>query len=279
MAINTTFMIFCLIIHNVYYFEKLYKNEGFKSNIMKLSTVIGSVNNNPEYYMFIPKQILFWNHFGIKFIAIFIGDKIPEELSEYSNNIILWSRNTNLNSAYVAQNIRLYYTALLDLPEDEMVMITDMDMLPCSPSYYKDGLDAFIKDDFIYYRNIDEEHKQIYMCYNAAHPDTWGKCFGIHSEQDIELKLYYYYNYSYNGIPGSNGWYTDQLIMYNSLIHYPNLKVLERPLRRLETWIYQRYLNEGHSNFFINYDDAHFHRSYFSNQLFIENAENQLLNS
>jgi len=27
---------------------------------MKLTTVIGSVNNNPKYYMFIPKQILFW---------------------------------------------------------------------------------------------------------------------------------------------------------------------------------------------------------------------------
>ena len=41
---------------------------------MKLTTVLASVNNNRDYYLFIPKQILFWEKFSIKFIAIFIGD-------------------------------------------------------------------------------------------------------------------------------------------------------------------------------------------------------------
>ena len=45
---------------------------------MKLTTVIGSVNNNPKYYMFIPKQILFWKKFGINFIAVFVGNHIPD---------------------------------------------------------------------------------------------------------------------------------------------------------------------------------------------------------
>ena len=31
---------------------------------MKLKLVLGSVNNNKEYYDFIPKQIYFWNKFG-----------------------------------------------------------------------------------------------------------------------------------------------------------------------------------------------------------------------
>ena len=35
---------------------------------MKLTTVLASTNNNPDYYMFIPKHILFWNKFDIKFI-------------------------------------------------------------------------------------------------------------------------------------------------------------------------------------------------------------------
>jgi len=242
---------------------------------MRLSTVISSVNDNPEYYMFIPKQILFWNKFGIRFIAIFIGNKIPDILSAYSDNIILWLKNTDLNTAYVSQNIRIYYTAILDLPDDEMVMITDMDMLPCSPTYYTAELDYFKKDDFIYYRNIDPEEKQIYMCYNAAHPSTWSKCFGIETIEDIEKRLNDNYNTSYTGIPGSFGWYTDQVIMYNTLIHYPNLKILNRPLRRLEMWMYQEHLNCNHSNFFTTYDDAHFHRSYFSNLKFIEDAEKQ----
>ena len=43
---------------------------------MKLTTVIGSVNDNPKYYMFIPKQILFWKKFGINFVAVFVGNHI-----------------------------------------------------------------------------------------------------------------------------------------------------------------------------------------------------------
>jgi len=59
---------------------------------MKLTTVLASVNNNPAYYMFIPKQIVFWHHFDIKFIAIFVGPEIPAELMPYADNIILWKK-------------------------------------------------------------------------------------------------------------------------------------------------------------------------------------------
>ena len=60
---------------------------------MKLTTVLGSTNNNPNYYKFIPKQISFWNNFNVKFIAIFVGNELPEELVPYKNNIILWNKN------------------------------------------------------------------------------------------------------------------------------------------------------------------------------------------
>ena len=90
---------------------------------MKLTTVLSSANNNPKYYMFVPKQIKFWNRFNIKFIAIFVGENIPEVLLDYKDNIILYNKNLNLNSVYIAQNIRIFYPALLSLPDDEIVMI------------------------------------------------------------------------------------------------------------------------------------------------------------
>ena len=116
---------------------------------MKLTTVIASVNNNPKYYMFIPKQILFWKRFNINFLAIFIGDSIPDELQEYKNNIVLWTLNLDLNTAYVAQNLRMYFTALIYLPDDEMVMLTDMDMMPTNPTYYTSNLAQYKHEDFI----------------------------------------------------------------------------------------------------------------------------------
>jgi hypothetical protein len=244
--------------------------------MMKLTTVIGSVNNNAEYYMFLPKQILFWNKFGINFICIFVGEYIPDELKQYSSNIILWNKNLDLNSAYVAQNLRMYYTSLLKLPDDELVMMTDMDMLPMNDKYYKEGLENFTKNDFIYYRYI--ETNQIFMCYNAAHPSIWALLFNIYSENDIEKKIIDNYNIMYNGIHGSTGWFIDQQIMYKTLINYKNLKVLNRQIKRLEMNNYKNHLQNNDINFISNYDDSHFHRSYFDNIELIINAENQLNN-
>jgi hypothetical protein len=241
---------------------------------MKLTTVLASVDNNPAYYMFIPKQIIFWKKMGIRFIAVFVGEKIPDELMAYKDNIELWNNNLNINSAYVAQNIRMYYTALIDLPEDELIMMTDMDMLPTHHSYYTEGLEEFKFEDFIYYRNVDG--KQIYMCYNAAHPKIWGKLFGIHNTNDIKMILYESYTVKYSGIPGSIGWFNDQLIMFKKLINYEHLKVLNRPIKRLEMDMYKKHIEDKDENFIKDYDDAHFHRSYFNNQAFIEDAEKQL---
>ena len=241
---------------------------------MRLTTVFSSTNDNPAYYLFIPKQISFWARFGIKFIAAFVGDVLPNELVPYTDNIILWPHSPNMKSAYVAQNLRIYYPALLNLPEGEMVMITDMDMLPTNNTYYTDGLSNFGPDDFIYYRHIDGN--QIYMCYNAATPRTWAKIFKINSEDDISAILLNNYNINYNGIPGSTGWYTDQEVLYKYLHNYPQLKVLNRPLRRLEVYNYRNFLSLGQTNFISGFDDVHFHRSYKDNEAYIVDAEKQL---
>ena len=242
---------------------------------MKLATVFCAVNDNPEYYRFIPKQITFWRKFGIRFVAAFVGRSLPAELIPYSHSIILWHRNADLNSAFVAQNLRLYYPALLNVADDEAVMITDMDMLPMSPTYYTAGLENYAKEDFIYYRHVDGN--QIYMCYNAAHPHTWGAIFGIKSDTDVERALYANYAAGYNGVPGSTGWFKDQEVLYQKLMYYPRLRVLNRPIRRLEVWTYIQLLQQGHTHFIGEYDDAHFHRSYNRNQFLIADAEGQLL--
>jgi len=243
---------------------------------MKLTTVLASVNNNSDYYLFIPKQILFWKKFDIKFIALFVGEHIPEEIVHCSDNIILWNNNLDLNTAFVSQNLRIYYPALLNLPENELVMITDMDMLPMRPNYYCDGLENFSMDDFIYYRHVDGN--QIYMCYNAAHPSVWKKVFSINNQDDIKNRINETFIRSYNGIPGSKEWFIDQEIMYINLINYPNLKILNRPIKRLETWEYIDKLHSNRNGIFINcYDDAHFHRNYKNNEFLILHAENNLI--
>ena len=72
---------------------------------MRLTTVLGSVDNCPRYYKFIPFQIFFWNKINVKFICVFVGTEIPKELKKYEKNIILWNKNLDLNTAFVAQNL------------------------------------------------------------------------------------------------------------------------------------------------------------------------------
>lgn len=234
---------------------------------MKLTTVLGSSNLNPDYYMFIPKQIIFWKHFNIKFIAILVGDHIPNELILYIDNIILWNNNLHLNTAFVAQNIRIYYPAIINtLLDDDIIMITDMDMLPMNNSYFTNDIHKFTKDDFIYYRYVD--NNQIFMCYNAAHPNTWANVFQIFNQNDIVNRLNNTYNYNY--IPRKIAWYIDQEIMYNHLIKYPHLKILNKNINRLEMFHF------NNNTIVYKYDDAHFHRSYSNNINKILIAQKQL---
>ena len=64
--------------------------------------------------------------------------------------------------------------------------------------------------------------------------------------------------------------------MYKKLIGYKYLKVLNRPLKRLEVDMYYNHLNNNDHNFILDYDDCHFHRDYFKNKFLILDAIKQL---
>lgn len=246
--------------------------------MMKLTTVISSVNDNSHYYNFIPYQIEVWRKFNINFIALYVGESIPDELQQFSDNIILWDKNLDINSVYVGQMLRVLYPALLDLPDDELVMVTDMDMLPSTQAYYTDGLDSFEKKDFLTYKK--PANKMVYICYNAAHPDTWGEVFGVKSEQDVEKALYDNRPSDYTGAHGGAGWYADQLFMYDKLINYDSFKVLNRSRRRLEMSTCSKLVTRRTPGFINHYDDIPFHRSFFNhlrNLEYVCNVEMDLM--
>ncbi len=243
---------------------------------MKLKYVLATTNNNPEYYKFIPTQIQFWGFFGITFIAVYIGDIIPNELLPFKSNIIHWPHTQQLHSVYVAQHIRLLIPAIINIPDDQYIMITDMDMLPASPQYYIDGLDKFNQDDFIYFRHQDVD--EFYMCYNAAHPKTWAKLFNICSIDDIITTLVNNYPSTYNGQKDvEHAWFNDQKFLYKTVHSYENLKLLNRPIKRLEVFQYINHLNNNDRNFIKNYDDIHFHQSFIRNELLIKHALTELI--
>ena len=243
---------------------------------MKLKYVLGTTNDNPNYYRFIPSQIQFWAYFGIKFIAIYIGETIPNQLLPFKHNIIHWPHTPQLNSIYVSQMIRLLIPALIKIPDDHCIMITDMDMLPASPNYYLENIENYSNDNFIYYRQQDAD--QFYMCYNAAHPKTWAKLFNVYSEDDITKILIDNYPDNYTGQKDIvHSWFTDQTFLYKTVHNYEHLIILNRPIKRLEVCAYIYHLNNNHCNFIKNYDDIHFHQSYQLHEVLINHALTEII--
>ena len=75
---------------------------------MRLDTVILASNDNPDYLDFWPIVSEAWELMGIEPILIYTG----EQKKNLKGNVINFE-SKKLNSAFVAQNIRILYTSIL----------------------------------------------------------------------------------------------------------------------------------------------------------------------
>ena len=150
-----------------------------------------------------------------------IANKIIEELIPYKDNIVLFPPIKNMDTGFIAQNIRLLYPALMDA--EGGILITDMDMIPMNRLYYAQQIVKYDNSKFISYRPLHCVGKdEIAMCYNVATPDIWSEVFNINNTQDIHTTLkYLYQNKKYKGEYGGShykiGWLTDQLYLFEKV--------------------------------------------------------------
>jgi hypothetical protein len=95
-------------------------------------------------------------------------------------------------------------------------MLSDMDMIPLQRDFFVKGFEQFSPMQFVSLRGIDENEKQIYMCYVGARPTVWSEMFGIKTVDDVRARLIEYSEqYQSNGKHGSVGWCSDQILLYN----------------------------------------------------------------
>lgn len=157
---------------------------------MILDCVVTATNDNPMYIGFVPIFIQTWKKLypRVDVKIIVVADKIPQEIEEYSENIILYQPLRNISSVFISQYIRLLYPCILDYKN--AILITDMDMMPMNRTYYTDNISPYDDNKFIYYRgNACFEMNQMAMCYNAACPKVWREIFNINTFEDIEKRL------------------------------------------------------------------------------------------
>ena len=203
-------------VHKENYKQSLSKLPNIKK--LELTDVVSAVNDNPNYIGFIPIFIKTWKKLfpRVKIHIILIADKIPSKYSEYANYITLFNIS-HISSAYIAQNIRIFWPALIRNANG--VLITDIDMVPMNRSYFN-SINMYTSDKFVSYRNPDKTvgKDQIAICYCIATPNIWREIFNINTKQDIINTLTTNYKkLRYENTHNGAGWFNDQIILRYSV--------------------------------------------------------------
>jgi hypothetical protein len=183
---------------------------------MKIKHVVSAIDNNPKYTRFVPIFVKCWKHFypDINITILYISNsKVSDEFAAYCDYIKQINVPPHMQSAYVAQVIRLLWPALVN--ESEAVVITDIDNIPGNKYYF--NID--FQETFTSMRpNHVVADRQISMMFCVASSKVWADIFNIYSESDIYSFLYTNYNEIYDGHHGGLGWYSDQEIVYKYVI-------------------------------------------------------------
>ena len=188
---------------------------------MKIDCILTSCNSNKNYLDFIPIFIKAWKYIlpGSSVKIILILEEIPKKFIQYKKNIILFKPIAGISSAFISQNIRTLYPAIL--PFKNGVLISDIDMIPLSQNYYTQTIKNLQNNSFVSYRNCLEASKEIAICYNIATPKIWSEIFHIKNEKDIKDRLESLCKkVQYDDKIGSPSWSTDQVYLYKHIANW-----------------------------------------------------------
>ena len=203
-----------------------------KKKSIKFETVFTATDIN--YLHYLPNFVKSWNLVfpEIFLIIVFIGKEInfPKKYIFYKKYLIFIEPIHGFDTAYLAQNIRLYYPALLN---STGVLITDIDSYPMNRDYYLNVSRYSEYDQFISYRPqwvVGDD--QLAMNYILASSETWGKVFKVNNIQDVINKLILHYPLNYGQqskelIWLKEGWFTDQQLLYNYAKEYDKLVIMD----------------------------------------------------
>lgn len=174
----------------------------------KIDRVIISTNLNPMYYQFWPLVAKMWSHFGIKpTLALIAPEGTPIDTS--IGEVYRFDPIPNLPTSTQAQAMRLLLPAYF---EDEVCLISDIDMIPLNKQYFEESIKGLPDNAFVVYRDqaYGENFPQYPMCYLAAKGKTFKDLFNIDSIHNIPRILQ-------DWIARGYGWQTDEKILYTTL--------------------------------------------------------------
>lgn len=173
-----------------------------KFNAAQITRVILASDTNPSYIQFWPLVATAWKKIvGIQPTLFFIA---PEDypIDSSVGDVIRINPVPGVSTSLQAQVIRLLGGAYF---EDEICLISDIDMVPLSKSYFLKSVEEASEDSFIVYRN-GHDPDRFPMCYNAAKGSVYKEVFRLSSTDEIPKKIIEWEKRGF-------GWNTDEFIL------------------------------------------------------------------
>jgi len=177
-------------IHNINFLSILlllviscYTNLNARESRFIIKRAIVSSDKNPLYLDFWPIVAKAWNRMGIKPTLALIGDG-DIEVDETLGDVIRLNSIPGVSDGLYAQMVRLLLPICFD---EEICLLSDIDLIPISKSYYVDRVKGFSPDMLVMYRDTaySPEMKRYAMCYIAAQGSLFKEIFGIYCVEDI----------------------------------------------------------------------------------------------
>jgi len=154
---------------------------------MPLSSVLLACNDNTDFLDYWPLVKEAWLKIAnLPCSMIYVGQTLPEALQS-DPSVKFFKAIEGWSTATQAKCIRLLYPALLQ--DEDLVLISDMNIMPLQKEFYKEGFNKFNKNCFVIFKGLDEQERTIPTCYYAATPSIWGTVFGVKKEEDIRTRL------------------------------------------------------------------------------------------
>ncbi len=223
---------------------------------MKLDRVILSTDANPDYIQFWPVVAKAWKKLtGVRPTLALIADA-NVQIDESLGDVIRFEPIPGVPTSMYAQAVRLLLPALFP---DDTCIVSDIDMLPMTRSYFVDLIKNVPDTHFVIYRDRAYPPKfvQYPMCYVAAKGRVFGEVFHITSRDEIPTIICAWKELGY-------GWNTDELVMYQYLSRWSGF--LNRTARFGHTGVQRLDRSRWHMNDHLissgHYTEAHMPRPY-----------------
>ena len=178
-----------------------------------------AVNLNSKYLSCVPHYVEFWNSLtsanpSLTYVpkVLVMADELPDSLQKYSQWCQVFDLGDTVSSTFGSQASRILQPSL---EEADLVLTTDVDMLPMSDRIFQKAIEAIeIGAEFVVCRDV-LPLGQYPICYNLASPDVWARVNGVKTSIEVRAKLCIWFDRlltgdEYAGNHGGVGWFADQ---------------------------------------------------------------------